>query len=120
MPVEANPPLFKVRLGLDPGNVSPGAGLSIRIENVGAKDVAYGLAYEMARFENGVWIMLPTGPFLAPRFNVPARTASRCQKVHIPRLTPSGLYRIRKQVVQQTGASSSSVRAVTATFRVVE
>jgi hypothetical protein len=115
--VPAGATAFKVRLGLNKKSVRPGGGLRIRVENLGTQDVAYGLAYELARFEKGIWIKLPTGPFFAPRFVVPAGSASSCQKVQIPRHAPPGLYRIRK-VVRPAAPSGDQRRVVTATFRV--
>jgi hypothetical protein len=108
---------LRVRLGLSRKSIQPGGDLRIRIENLGAHDVVYGLAYEMARFDKGIWVKLPTGPFFAPRFVVPAGTASSCQKINIPSTAPPGVYRIRKEADQSGASPPRSVR-VAATFRV--
>lgn len=117
LPSQVAPSAFEVRLGLDQKSTRPGGALRMRIENLGTQSVAYGLAYELARFQKGAWVKLPTGPFFAPLLSVPAETASKCQTVDIPRHALPGLYRIRK-LVRPAAPPRHPQRAVTATFRV--
>ena len=62
--VQGDTPPFKARIGLSQTVVAPGGALRIRLENMGARDLSYDLAYELARRVHGSWTKLPTGPFL--------------------------------------------------------
>jgi hypothetical protein len=115
--VEAVPPPFKARLGISKPSVRPGGRLRVRIEDLGTEDLAYGVAYGLARREGGSWVKQPTGPFFAPRLVVPAGTAGACQAIHILSHAVAGLYRISKKVGPASGGPSKQV-AVRATFRI--
>jgi hypothetical protein len=87
----------------------------VRIEDLGTEDAAYGLAYGLARWEDGSWVKQPTGPFFASRSIVRAGTASACQGIDIPSRAAPGLYRISKKVVPELKTKSTVLKAA---FRV--
>lgn len=91
-------PAVDVRLGTDRKVVAAGRALRIRIEDFGARDLAYDLSYDLARRSQGSWVRVPHGPVFAPRFHLRAGTASKCQSIPIPRKAIVGQYRITKRV----------------------
>jgi hypothetical protein len=115
--VQEDPPPFKARLAISGTAVRPGGVLRIRLENVGAGDFSYVLAYGLARRDHGSWTRLPTGPFFAPLLVVRAGTASPCQSVGIPRDADAGRYRVTKKL-RRVGSSRTAPVFVRATFRV--
>jgi hypothetical protein len=118
IPVQAVPPPFKARLGVGRRSVRPGGKLRVRIEDLGTEDLAYGIAYGLARREAGSWVQQPTGPFLAPLSVVRAGTAGACQRIDIPGQDAPGLYRVQKWVEPVASRHHRTI-AVTATFRVL-
>ncbi len=115
--VEGDPPPFKARMGISETAVRPGGVLRIRLENVGAGDLSYGLAYELARRAHGSWTKVPTGPFFAPLYVVRAGTVSPCESVDIPRDADPGRYRITKKL-RPVGPGRTAPVVVRATFQV--
>lgn len=102
-------------LGLERRSVKAGGTLRIRIENFGTKDLAYNLAYQLARRKEGSWVKVRPKPVFGPRLYVPAGTASQCQSIDIPRHAIPGHYRIAKKV----DPVDQGKLVIRATFRVL-
>lgn len=115
--VEEGAPPVKARLGINKTTVRPGGAVRVRVENFGATDLGYGLAYELARRERRSWVTLPPEPVFMPRLYVRAGTASECQSIGIPRHAIPGRYRIAKKV-RPVGSGRAKEVVVRATFKV--
>jgi hypothetical protein len=91
----------------------------IRIENLGAQAVAYGYPYRLARLVKGVWVNLPTGPFLMPRLYAQPGKASECQTIQMSEDAVDGIYRISKEVSPtDPGMEEKGLVTIRTTFRV--
>jgi hypothetical protein len=113
--VQAVRSTFRARLGISNRSVRAGRALRIRVENLGTQSIAYGAAFVLARFKDGAWIVLPPRHFYAPEFVLFAGSAGSCERVHIPRHAQPGLYRISKEIVEESTRKELTLRA---TFRV--
>lgn len=114
------PPPYKVRLGISRKVVAPGGRINIRVENLGSEPVTYGYLYRLARYENGSWKNLPTGPFFAPKLYLGAGTAGTCQEIREIRIAAkavAGTYRVTKKVSPAESGHDGQT-TVRATFRV--
>jgi hypothetical protein len=105
-----------IRLGIDKKNVGSGGTERVRIENVSNRDVAWGYFYELARWQEGKWLVLPPHHVFAPRLVVRAGTVGEWQAIPIPPHVVPGLYRIRKWVEPVASGHHQRI-AVKATFQ---
>lgn len=88
----------KVRVGVSQRVARPGGAVKIRVENGSARDLGYGHARVLQRFDDGRWVSLPSKPVLDLLIVVRAGMTSRCESVRVPRTAQTGKYRVRKMI----------------------
>ncbi|HEU5105943.1 MAG TPA: immunoglobulin-like domain-containing protein [Solirubrobacterales bacterium] len=97
--VQVVPRSLKPKLTLRRTAVSPGGRLWLRLENLGTRLFAFGLPYELQRYEGGRWQQAPQRmKFFAPKITLAAGHAAECQEVPILKQVEPGLYRVRKEI----------------------
>lgn len=88
----------KVRIGVSQRVARPGDDVKIRVENGSARDLGYGHARLVQRFDRGRWVSLPSKPVLDLLIVVRSGMTSRCESVHVPGTAQTGKYRVRKMI----------------------
>jgi hypothetical protein len=95
---------FNVRLGLSRSVVSPGEGLRFRLENLGTREMSYGLFFWLERFDKGRWTrVLDSGKVFSVAYGLHAGGAGYCERVRVPVDAPPGRYRVKKEFTWRDG-----------------